>query len=103
MRPIRFTTLSGATSNPIPLDVNVSPFSVTVTCIPVTGNASLQYTTDDIWAPTYLPASGNWLALSAMTAQTTPKDVALTSPVTAIRIVAAGGGSVTTQVVQAGT
>lgn len=102
MRPIRFVTASGSTSNPIPLDVNISPFNVTVTCIPVTGNATLQYTTDNIWASTYLPASGTWLTLAAMNAQATTKDVALTSPVTAIRIVAAGGGSVTTQVVQAG-
>jgi hypothetical protein len=102
MRPIRFTTLSGQTSAPVPLDVRLTPFSVTVTCIPTTGNATLEYTSDDVWAPTYTPASGTWQPLPAMTNQATTKDVSFTSPITAIRIVAAGGGSVVTQVVQAG-
>jgi hypothetical protein len=102
MRPIRITTASGNTSSPIPLDVNVTPFSVSVTCVPTIGNATLQYTSDDIWALGYNPSAGNWQTRSDMTAQATAKDIVITSPVTAIRMIAAGGGSVATQVVQAG-
>jgi hypothetical protein len=103
MRPIRLSTPAAGASAPIPLDINLKPFSVTVTCIP-TGGASvtLQYTTDNVFAANYNPAAGNWLARADMTAQTTSKDVVFTAPVTAVRQVVAGTGSSELHVVQSG-
>lgn len=103
MRPITFPTAAGSTSAPIPLDIYVSPFSVTVSCEMTGGaTATLQYTLDDVFAPNYVPATGVWYTRADMSAQATNKDVTFIAPVRAVRVQAGGTGSVTTKIVQAG-
>lgn len=108
MRPI-VQTLSDASggalsSNPIPLDVFISPFNSSLS-VTVTGtvNYTVQYTFDNVQASTYVASSGNWVDHPSLTTQTATKDSNLAYPATAVRIVQnSGAGSVRFTVIQAG-
>ena len=108
MRPVVQTlsdaSLGALTSNPIPLDVFVSPFNTTLS-VTVTGtvNYTVQYTFDNVQATGYTPASGNWVDHPSLTTQTASKDSNLAYPAVAVRIVLnSGTGSVRFTVIQAG-
>jgi len=108
MRPV-VQTLSDASlgalySNPIPLDVFVSPFNTSLG-VTVTGtvNYTVQYTFDNVQATGWTPGTGNWVDHPSLTAQTTTKDSNLAYPAVAVRIVLnSGTGSVRFTVIQAG-
>ena len=59
-RPVYITVSSLANSNVVPLDTCRDPFNIGIACV-LSAGASLtytvQYTYDDVQAPTYNPAS----------------------------------------------
>lgn len=105
MRQQEITKGGGAgASAPHPLNIEISPFQVTLEAI-VTGtiNYNIQYTKDKVQAAGYVAASGNWRSLTGMTGATASAEATLISPVTAVRILQnSGAGSVTLQIIEAG-
>ena len=103
-RPITATTSGVSVSPVVPLDYYVTPFNVSVNTV-VTGSAtySLQFTSDNVFAAGFTPASANWKNHPLMTDATTGDIVEFTTPVTAVRInQTVGGGSVSARIIQAG-
>lgn len=103
MRPITLSQTGVGNSVPIPVDIYLTPFNVTL-AVEVTGTVtySVAWTTDDVWNT---PAGSlNWNAAAAnLTAATTNQVGSLISPVTAIQLqVTAGTGTAMLRVVQAG-
>ena len=103
-RPITRTVSSQAASTPIALNnLSTSPFNVSLLA-DVTGGLTytVQYTLDDVFANSYVPASGVWTAVSGMSAQTADTAGSLAYPVTAVRINVSAytSGSVVLTVVQ---
>ena len=91
-------------TTPVALDPFMSQFQATIVCT-VTGtvNYTVQYTLDQIQADGYVPASGNWVTVTGLGAQTATQAVALNQPVMAIRMVQnSGAGSVSMTVLQTG-
>ncbi len=108
MRPIVLRT-DDASGDPVyspvcPLDLRLVPFQVTVSClIQGTVTYSVEWTNDDIWAPGYDPLTGNWNAMTDLSAENAAATGTLISPVRAIRLAqTAGNGSVEATVLQAG-
>lgn len=106
-RPVRVSVGAVAVSAPIPLNNYSSPFNVGVGCdLSAGGSATytVQYTYDDVFSPTFVPASASWFDLTGITAQTADKDGAITAPCTAVRlnVTVWASGTVTMTVIQAG-
>lgn len=107
MRPIRVTVSSAAASNVIPLDQYISPFNLGLG-VSLSAGASLTYTVqhtfDDVFSPTFDPATANWFSHATMVNKTTSFDGNYAYPVTAIRlnVTVYTSGSATMTVVQAG-
>ncbi len=107
MRPIRVTVGAVAVSNVIPLDQYISPFNVGLG-VSLSAGASLTYTVqhtfDDIWSPTFDPATANWFSHATMVSKTTSFDGNYAYPVTAIRlnVTVWVSGTATMTAVQAG-
>lgn len=104
MRPIRQTRTGTGVTPPVPLDHYRQPFNVGVAVV-VTGTVTytVEHTYDDVYAQNFNPSTAVWFPLAALTAQTTTKDAAYTSPVTAVRLnISAGTGSATMTLIQAG-
>lgn len=107
MRPIRVTVSSATVSNVIPLDQYISPFNLGLG-VSLSAGASLTYTVqhtfDDIFSPTFDPATANWFSHATMVNKTTSFDGNYAYPVTAIRlnVTVYTSGSATMTVVQAG-
>lgn len=107
MRPLTITQTGVGDTGAIPLDIYRNPFNVTIQCVPSGGAAvyTVQYTLDDVYAPGYNPAAGNWFTLAGLSALSASAIDSLISPVTAIRLrvtAAPGGENVQMRVVQAG-
>ena len=71
----------------------------------VTGTVSVtaQYTLDNVFAPAYVEATGNWFPLATVTAAVASFCVALPFPVSAVRVIFnSGAGSLDTRVLQQG-
>lgn len=103
MRPITISQTGVGNSVPIPVDIYLTPFNVTL-AVEVTGTVtySVVWTTDDVWNT---PAANlTWNAAAAnLTAATTSQVGSLISPVTAVQLqVTAGTGTASLRVVQAG-
>jgi len=83
-----------------------NPFNVGLQAI-VSGTVSsytIQYTLDDTTADGYNPATGNWFAVTGLSAVSASAVAALTTPCRGIRItIATGTGAVTLNAQQAGT
>jgi hypothetical protein len=104
VRPQTVSQTGVGNSVPVPTDVYLTPFNVTI-AVEVTGTVtySVVWTTDDVWN---VPAGSlNWNAAAAnLTAQTTNQVGSLISPVTAVQLqVTAGTGTAVMRVIQAGT
>ena len=108
MRPITRLQTNVGDDVPIPLDIYLTPFNVTVQCV-ISGGPTytVQYTNDDVFAAGYDPATGNWFDLAGITGAIVDAVDSLISPVTAVRLrvtaVAAPTDSVQMIVTQAGT
>lgn len=107
MQPIRVTLSSATVSNPIPLDRYISPFNVGLgVAISVGGSLtySVQHTFDDVFSPTFNPATAAWFTNATLVAKTASADGNYAFPVTAIRLNVTTyiSGSVMLSIVQAG-
>jgi archaellum component FlaF (FlaF/FlaG flagellin family) len=102
MRPISVTVTGVNVSAPIPMDYTATQFSVGIGCtISSTATYTVEHTFDDIWSPTFNPATAAWLPNSGLTAKTANSDGNYAFPVRAIRLnVAASAGTVTMNVIQ---
>ena|ERR1044071_525612 len=108
MRPIRLSTLGVSKTVPIPLDLYLVPFNVSLRAV-ITGapTYTVEYTEDDVYAVGYDPDAGSskWKALDGMTDAVADAYTTLTSPVTAVRMrqtVGAAPNGVELTVLQAG-
>ena len=106
-RPMRVTLAAAGQSSPFVLNqAGPSPFNVGIGCAISAGASltySVEYTFDDVYASNYNPATGNWTALTGLTAQTASKDSNIAYPVMAIRLNVTSyiSGSVTMTAIQA--
>jgi hypothetical protein len=104
MRPIRLTITGVGISLPQPMDARRNPFSVGMG-VTASGTVtySVQHTFDDVQAPAYNPATGNWFNHVSLVAATASGDGAYQFPITALRLnVTAGTGTATLQAIQSG-
>jgi hypothetical protein len=103
MRPVTLSQTGVGNSVPVPVDIYLDPFNITI-AVEVTGTVtySVVWTTDDVWNTP--PGSLNYYAGPAnLQAATTNQVGTLDSPVTAIQLqVTAGTGTATMRVLQAG-
>lgn len=102
MRPIRVVVTGVDVSAPIPMDYVASIFNVGVGCvISATATYTVEHTFDDVWSPTFNPATATWFPNSGLTAKAANTDGNYAFAVTAIRLnVAASTGTVTMTLVQ---
>jgi hypothetical protein len=108
MRPVR-TALTGlGASAPIPLDINQSPFNVSV-AVALSAGASLTYTVehtyDDVFATGFNPATAVWFSQAGLTTKTASLDGNYSYPVRAVRLSLVApytSGQATMTVIQAG-
>ena len=107
MRPIRVTVSSAAASNVIPLDQYISPFNIGLG-VSLSAGASLTYTVqhtfDDVYSPTFDPATANWFSNDTLISKQTSFTGNYAYPVTAIRlnVTVWTSGTATMTAVQAG-
>jgi len=102
MRPVSVTVSGVGVSAPIPMDYTSTQFSVGVGVkISATATYTVEHTFDDVWSPTFSPASATWYPNSGLTAKTANADGNYAFPVTAVRLnVAASTGTATMTVIQ---
>ena len=104
MRPITLSVTGVSTSSVAPMNVNTSPFNVGFG-VNVSGTVTytVQHTFDNVWSPTFDPATANWFSHPTVAAQTAAADGNYAFPVTAIRLkTTAGSGTATMTLIQAG-
>lgn len=107
MRPIRQTVSELGVSAPIPLDIYIAPFQIGVGTTLSAGAAltyKLQYTYDDVFAPSFDASTATWFDSTDITGETTVTSTVFEVPCTAIRlnVTAHTSGSATINVIQAG-
>lgn len=107
MRPIRLTVGSATTSQVIPMDQYISPFNVGLS-VNLSAGANLTYTVehtfDDVYSPTFNPATAKWYAHASLASKTSSADGNYAYPVSAIRlnVTPYTSGTATLNVLQAG-
>jgi len=102
MRPITTTVVGAVNGATIPLDRYATPFQVAIAVGAPIGAVSykLQYTYDDVQNPAVVPL---WIDHGLMVGKTAPFEAVLNAaPVTAVRLVNAGVGTLTGRIIQAG-
>ncbi len=107
MRPIRVTVGSATTSAVVPLDQYISPFNVGLGIVLSAGanlTYKVQHTFDDVFAPTFDPATATWFDNATITGKTASFDGNYSFPVSAIRLNVTPwtSGTATLNVLQAG-
>lgn len=90
MRPVTMPTLGSVTvTNPCPLDYRAGNPQVSIQLI-ITGTntSTVQVTDDDIWAPTYVAADGNWFScpVAALVGATASQIATMSGLFTAVRL-----------------
>ena len=81
-------------SQAYPVDIYVAPLQLSMAVTAITGATyKLQYTYDDVQAPTWPNGTQVWWDHASMTGLTAVADVSLTNPVTAVRFVFTTAGS----------
>lgn len=104
MRAIVLTATAVAATPVAAMNLNVSPFNIGFGVV-VTGTVTytVQHTFDDVYAPTFNPATATWFNHPTVAAQTTSQDGNYAFPVRGVRVnLTAGTGSVVATVLQAG-
>lgn len=104
MRPIVLAVTGVSTSSVAPMNIHTSPFNVGFGVV-VSGTITytVQHTFDDVWSPTFNPATANWFDHPTVAAQTAKADGNYAFPVNAIRLkTTAGSGTATMTLIQAG-
>ena len=92
MRPVTSLPLAAVANSPVVVPDFRSNVPQIDTSVILSAGAALTYTvqitTDDVFAPGYNPATGNWLPhpVAALVAATTSQNANLTLPVTGVRL-----------------
>ncbi len=104
MRPVTVQVVGADESAPIPLDLRLTPFQVSLQISVVSGaiDATVQYTQDDVFASDFDPATATWFNHADLVNETAAANGTLISPVTAVRLVNADTGTAQLVVTQAG-
>ena len=106
MRPIVISQTGAGATAPVPMNQYTSPFNVGFGCIVSAGatvSYTVQHTFDDVFSPTFNPATATWFNHSDVSSQTANTDGNYAFPVTAIRLnVGSSNGTVTIKAIQAG-
>lgn len=108
MRPIRVMVGSATTSAVIPLDQYISPFNVSIG-VTLSAGAGLtykvQHTFDDVFDPSFNPATAAWFDHASVTGKTANADGNYAFPIKGLRlnVTAYTTGNATLTVLQAGT
>jgi hypothetical protein len=103
MRQVQFTVTGVGESQVCPIDTYISPSNMGMSVI-VSGTITykVQYTFDNVFASTYVPASGNWFDHPTLVGSASANSN-IAYPVTGIRLITtAGAGSATLTIIQAG-
>ena len=102
MRPISVTVTGAGVSVPIPMDYGANQFSVGIGVkISATATYTVEHTFEDVYSPTFNPATATWWPNTGLTAKTANADGNYAFPVTAIRLnVASSTGTATMIVIQ---
>lgn len=104
MRPVRVTTSGVSVSSVVPIDKYLNPTNIALAVI-VNGAATytVQHTFDDVFAPTFNPATATWFDHPTLAALAVNADGNYAYPPTGVRLnQTAGAGSATLVVNQAG-
>ncbi|HNC23558.1 MAG TPA: hypothetical protein PLU52_05065 [Opitutaceae bacterium] len=103
MRPVRVTTTNAASSSPVVLDYNVSPFAVGIGVKITSGTPTytVQYTFDDVFSPTFDAGTAKWFDHTSLSAKTTDADSNIAFPVMAVRVTQTGTGVTVATFIQA--
>lgn len=107
MRPVSFTlsdaSLAEKVSQVFVPDLYITPFNVALSVeVTDTVDFDVEYTFDNVFAPGYDPANGNWTVHPTVNGTDTI-DGNIAYPVTGIRAVLnSGSGSITATFIQAG-
>lgn len=101
MRPVVVQVAGAGNSDPIPLDIYLTPFHVSLFISIASGaiNATVQYTGDNVFDSTVTPVWHDHVDLQNEIAAT---DGTIISPVRAVRLVNADTGTARLTVIQAG-
>lgn len=108
MRRITVTVSAQGVSQPIPMDQRNDPFNVGIG-VALSAGATLTYTVqhtfDDVFSPSFDPATATWYSNSSLVTKNASSDGNYSFPVSAIRlnVTAYTSGSATMTVIQAGT
>lgn len=104
MRRMVVSQTGAGSSDLCVMNLHTSPFNVGIGCKITAGSPtySIQHTFDDVFAPDFNPATATWYDHPTMTALVANTDGNYAFPVTAIKLVLAGAGSVQATVIQAG-
>ncbi len=104
MRFVYQSVTGVGTSEPVPLDVLLNPFTVSIgVALDGAATFTVEHTFDDIWAPGFVPGSAHWIAHPTLADQTQSTDGNYAFPVRAVRLrITAGAGTATMAVGQAG-
>lgn len=104
MRPGRLTVTGVANSNVFIPCHYLGPFNVALGLDVVgTHDVTVQYTFDDVFAPTFSAATADWRNHASLTNKTADTDSSIAYPVTGIRLVGnSGTGTSTLTIIQAG-
>lgn len=103
MRQVVFTVTGVGESQVYPVDTYISPSNMGLAVL-VTGTITykVQYTFDNVFAPTYVAASGNWFDHPTLVGSASGSSN-IAYPVTGIRLITtAGSGSAALTIIQAG-
>ena len=103
MRQVVFTVTGVGESQVYPVDTYISPSNMGLAVL-VTGTITykVQYTFDNVFAPTYVAASGNWFDHPTLVGSASGNSN-IAYPVTGIRLITtAGSGSAALTIIQAG-
>lgn len=106
MRPttVSYADAGAGSSALVVIDQYISPCNIAVGCI-VSGtvNYTVQHTFDDIFSPTFNPATATWFNHPTLAAQTANADSNYAFPPRAIRVTKnSGTGGVSMTIVQSG-
>lgn len=107
MRAIVKSLGAAGVTDPIPMDTFRQPFNVGMAVVLAPGSTltyTVEHTFDDVFAPTFNPATATWFPNTSLSAKTASLDGNYAFPVSAIRlnVTAFTSGTATLTVIQAG-
>lgn len=104
MRRMVVTQTDTGSSDLCVMNLHTSPFNVGIGCDITAGSPtySIQHTFDDVFAPDFNPATATWYDHPTLNALSSNADGNYAFPVTAIKLIVSGTGTVQATVIQAG-